>query len=315
MNADTFAPYLKQLSLLYQLPYEELKSLCMQYPYFQNLHLLLLLKSKLEQHHDYPQNLARAAAYSVDRAQLYRSLNQLEVVVQADNFQLQEDYLELQDIGDWQAQLESLELLALQEEALSDTEQLPEISFEPSNEPIPAKSTAVIPPALPEVTAGRQSIPDLRQIVANCAAVAMCIQQTQPRLLRPVNRPVIRSTTSSSTAADKVPKPTPKQSFSTWVEQFQPAHVKPHLGALMEARQRKKKQSEPTQIDSENLHIFAARSIQENPDTVSETLAKILEDQHKYEEAIKVYKRLSLIFPEKNTLFAEKVKNLKKLIS
>lgn len=314
MNADTFAPYLKQLSLLYQLPYEELKSLCVQYPYFQNLHLLLLLKSKLEQHYDYPQNLARAAAYSVDRAQLYHRLNQLEELVQVDGFQLHEDYLELQDIGDWSKQLESLELLAQQEDPLSYKDLLPDHDMELPAAPIPAVSTPVAP-SVPEAVAARQPMPELEQIIGNCVAIAEYIQLMQFHLPESVNPLTNRSAAGSKTTAAEQPKPTPKQSFSTWVEQFQPAHVKPHLGALMEARKSKKKQREPAQIDSENLHIFAARSIQENPDTVSETLAELLVAQQKYLEAIKVYKRLSLIFPEKSTFFAEKIKNLKKLIS
>lgn len=44
---------------------------------------------------------------------------------------------------------------------------------------------------------------------------------------------------------------------------------------------------------------------------ISETYAKILVDQHKYLEAIDVYKELSIKYPQKSSTFARQIKNLK----
>jgi hypothetical protein len=52
-------------------------------------------------------------------------------------------------------------------------------------------------------------------------------------------------------------------------------------------------------------------SIEENREIVSETLATILAIQGQKAKAIKMYEALSLKFPEKSRLFAEKINELK----
>ena len=51
-------------------------------------------------------------------------------------------------------------------------------------------------------------------------------------------------------------------------------------------------------------------SIEEDEEIVSETLANILALQRQNTKAIKMYAALSLKFPEKSRLFAEKIKEL-----
>ncbi|MHA8060801.1 hypothetical protein PQG22_05945 [Aquirufa beregesia] len=48
-----------------------------------------------------------------------------------------------------------------------------------------------------------------------------------------------------------------------------------------------------------------------NATPVSETFAKILERQEKYERAIEMYEKLSLIKPEKSLYFATRISELK----
>ncbi|MEM9824511.1 MAG: hypothetical protein AAF985_25720, partial [Bacteroidota bacterium] len=57
---------------------------------------------------------------------------------------------------------------------------------------------------------------------------------------------------------------------------------------------------------------FAQKSIVENETIASETLAKLLAEQGSPKKAIKMYERLSLIFPEKKAFFAERIEKLKK---
>ncbi|PHN01404.1 hypothetical protein [Flavilitoribacter nigricans] len=99
MNLENFAEYLKYPSRLYQLPYEELKSLTMQYPYCSNFHVLLLIKSKLENHPDLEKNLARAATYSVDRKHLRRIMLEEQLIPAESQITIGEDeILELKDL-------------------------------------------------------------------------------------------------------------------------------------------------------------------------------------------------------------------------
>ena len=111
MDAHDFLRYLEQPELLASTPFAELERLTEQYPYFPNLHLLVLLKARREQHPKLGQYLSQFAAATFDRPHLYNLLQRLDL--QAD------------EIGD------TLELIALEELELAplpvvaDTEELP----------------------------------------------------------------------------------------------------------------------------------------------------------------------------------------------
>lgn len=79
MNAEQFLTYLQDESYLYSLNYQEFKTLLVQYPYCQNLRLLVVKKSQLDGITDkeHQQNLTLAAAYLTDRRLLYQKLKEL----------------------------------------------------------------------------------------------------------------------------------------------------------------------------------------------------------------------------------------------
>ncbi|MEM1219882.1 MAG: hypothetical protein AAGH79_13270 [Bacteroidota bacterium] len=110
------------------------------------------------------------------------------------------------------------------------------------------------------------------------------------------------------------PSPAPKSSFSSWVKQFQSPQTNLRLDSIMESSRPKpvktKKRKQPKK--GNRAETLAQRSLRENHDLASETLAMILEKQGHREKAIRMYERLGLIFPEKSSFFAEKIKNLKK---
>jgi len=100
MNAENFSRFLTSYAQLYHLSYVELESLVLEYPYSQNLHLLLFAKSWLEQHPQADANLRTAALYSTDRRVLYTFMQELSKHLAAPSiqFSMQEDYLELTEL-------------------------------------------------------------------------------------------------------------------------------------------------------------------------------------------------------------------------
>lgn len=64
---------------------------------------------------------------------------------------------------------------------------------------------------------------------------------------------------------------------------------------------------------SERVEKMAMESITLNDDIVSETLAEIWVRQHQHAKAIVVYQKLSLLNPDKNAYFAQKIKELQLL--
>ncbi len=100
MNAENFFEYLQSPSKLFQVSYQELKGLVLQYPFSAHLRYLLALKSKMENHPDFDQNLKIAAAFSPDRAHLYKLMATAErLILDADSYRMEEDFLELKDLS------------------------------------------------------------------------------------------------------------------------------------------------------------------------------------------------------------------------
>jgi hypothetical protein len=71
MTAQEFATFLADEAKLNTMGYQDLKSLVAEYPFCQNLRLLLLKKSILDEHKDYDQNLKSAATFGIDRTHLF----------------------------------------------------------------------------------------------------------------------------------------------------------------------------------------------------------------------------------------------------
>ena len=128
MNAENFSRYLKDRSLLHQLPYEELKTMALQYPYCQPLQLLLLRKSLQDNRSDWTTILGKVAAATSDRRLLYSEINEhLSAVQQEEVFQLSEEYLELNSLEE-----EALELSGLEPaEEIEASESALELDFSP----------------------------------------------------------------------------------------------------------------------------------------------------------------------------------------
>lgn len=68
--------------------------------------------------------------------------------------------------------------------------------------------------------------------------------------------------------------------------------------------------SQPTKASFFSPVDMARRSVEDRDDVVSETLAKIYAAQGDQQRAIRIYIKLSLLYPEKNSYFAALIENL-----
>jgi hypothetical protein len=58
---------------------------------------------------------------------------------------------------------------------------------------------------------------------------------------------------------------------------------------------------------------LSAKSLASTDELMTETLAKVFVKQNKYDNAIQAYQILSLKYPEKNSFFADQIKEIKRL--
>ncbi|TXF88360.1 hypothetical protein FUA23_15380 [Neolewinella aurantiaca] len=295
MNAKDFQLYLEQPQLLYALPLAELQGLAMEYPYSSNLRLLLLLKTHLEGHPEEQDYLNRCAAASFDRAFIYDLLQDARLFAWQEEAREETEVLELRTLDE--IALEDAALLA----GIDEDEELPapaalsyqsifpepDVLFEEEPEPEPKPDLPVTEPA--EVTPPPFSMP--AQWV-DAAADFISVLPVWP--VDPLTEP----------SAPEEFAPEPVSSFS---EGKRPDHGHSFKDRLRRIRRR---QSEKLADEQEEVRKIARRSLVAQEDVASETLARLLVQQGQYQHAIKMYRRLELLYPDKKTIFAGLIKDL-----
>ncbi|MDO8365606.1 MAG: hypothetical protein Q7T20_02330 [Saprospiraceae bacterium] len=114
--------------------------------------------------------------------------------------------------------------------------------------------------------------------------------------------------------APEPPTPVVRQAFSEWISHFQPP--------VLEQQPKPTRRIMPTSTIAEKIEEsaktpgiaqqLAERSVAENQDVISETLAKLYAKQGYRDKSAQMYARLALLFPEKSAYFAAEIDKLKK---
>lgn len=121
------------------------------------------------------------------------------------------------------------------------------------------------------------------------------------------------------------PAPAPKASFTSWLKQLPDArqsleklsehyHEPRQNPATVNKDAGQPEPESPVKIKKKKSKVrrIAELSVQPREETASETMALLLSNQGNYTQAIQMYERLQLIFPEKSDFFAARIEALKK---
>lgn len=365
MNRENFSDFIEEPSKLYQLSYQELKSLVLQHPYCANLHVLLLQKAQLDNSTAFSKNLEKAAVHTFDRAYLYDLIKSQKLLsVSREEFaEFEEEILELQDINSLEGKVEKIPLVAnendsstgiTREAAPADPPSPPlwdhdkdeeefhlELDIPERPQPPPAvPETELVPPPGPadiftntdeqlkaEKELAAPSAPfliskSLARTLHSFAPVpnyvrvqiqlrvkkkeeALREQQQQEDLLLQLQDRIKKMEKEVGALPSTVPQP--KKNFNSWKRQLQPRKLPKPSPSPPQAPPKSTKP--PVKVS-----VIAKRSLEDQHDIASETLAELLARQQQYPKAIDMYERLKLKNPQKSVYFAGKIEELIKLM-
>lgn len=289
MTQERFFRIVDEPDLLRTITYEELKTLALAYPYAHNLRYLLAIKARQIEHQDVVKNVATAATYSLDRSRLFRLVAPQMIAPQ--EIWAEEAVLELKPIETLKRQLE---------EVLTGASRADK-NGEPHQEAAQAPTPAPVPPAdIQEINTPAFDFSETAEIAElppiPYQTFALWIAQFQPPGLEQLEWQVGEPAPEKRTAAIETPE--------TSVQQDDFEDVEPDN----EEREESPASAKATGI----AQALAEKSVAENKDVISETLAKLYAKQGYRDKAIAMYERLGLAFPEKSTYFAAEIDKLKK---
>lgn len=352
MNKSDFTALLEQPHLAYQESYEQLEQMLVEYPYCQNVRVLLLKKYKADDSHRFEDHLRLAAANAPDRVALYKFLNGtpakiLEIKpIEADAPQAERE--EEAVVATDKEQTKELEV-----ELNLETAPVPEEELEPVVA-IEERPLQVPPPAELETVQEDIEMPasmdDMRDApVEEIDDAGSHQDDNTPEEDEEEEAPILHQSVPAPLRVPETPEPS-RGDFAEWLLHFQP----PRLGEAMPIAPLKKigttekvvarvtkwenplsgiPEPEKTyaanrdkieklldesslpreEIDFTQVQELADKSITDNDEVVSETLAKLLAMQGKKEKAIHMYEKLSLLFPEKCRFFADQIEKIRLL--
>lgn len=339
MNRETFLAYLSSPEKLDSESSVRISDLLKEYPYFQTAHLLYAKNLHNTKDIRYNKQLKTAAIYAGDRKSLYHLIMQPALVKKINEIEkkLEEKGHEAQEIGQLnegesnatgKPVREPVVIHENEDESVKPVQGVPVPEKIADQNEIREDKNAAEVPVSKEAEKTPKSISVLEQEILKEALSAAYSLEDSVKEAEPRNPDELVQ------APPEVPKG--KMTFSQWMDFFSKGQKtipstgsvshRPSLDNLIErlsktdpgispkggmATEKEHGQRQASFFSPVNMGKL---SLVDDEKFVTETLAKIYEQQGNYAKAISAYKNLSLKYPEKSSYFASRILNLEKFI-
>lgn len=295
MNSENFPDFLNDPTRLYSVSFEELQSLVLEYPYANSLWKLLLCKAYFEDKTEYPKILESLAIRIQNRSQLrnfvahlaqlkaeYELAQENRQTLDLEDFKRQVIHRAIQEVPPAEKKQEKAQQAEVQpvEKTTERKQLLDELFGSETDIEVPKESQEE------KLTEESDSVDLITAALSEHIAASIEVQLHLAAL--PAKTP-----SKKKAKKKKKHKPQSKDNFDSWHKAQQAFQFPTKSGQSVKAK------------------AMAAQSIMYNTSIISETLAKLLEDQGYFDKSIKMYEQLCLKNPEKSALFEAKINSLK----
>lgn len=309
--------------------FDELNALSQQYPFVSLFHTLVAKKAYQEKPHEFDAFLTKAAMHALDRTKLYYIIHDTKT----DKKKYEEDLVE--------------EAEAVVEQTVNNISEVSEIAEIETIETVIDKPIISEEP-IPFVAGSFTTSEEIEEIkpVKEVAVIKAAETISEEKELKKDKK---KKKKHKKKPKEEVIAPDAQLSFTDWLklvnkkklaqpemeeaddEEDDEEHLeKQYHAGKFEAQLHKEVAAEPepeklvvpkipekwkkaSNVKAEvKISDLAQKSIQRDDNTITETLAKILELQKHYDKAIDAYQKLSLKYPEKSSYFATRILELKK---
>ncbi|MFA5970861.1 MAG: hypothetical protein WC780_00820 [Lentimicrobiaceae bacterium] len=316
MTPETFNRYLKDPSLLDGQTEDELWMLVKEYPYFQVARMLLARNLYNTGHEAYPLSLRLAAAYAGDRSKLKILIEGTPVFGK----ELAANIRSNETIDEPQVLTNNIEIVA---ECPGVTDEKTVEFSEMIDTPIAMTPRFETVNSLEERFQNNMNLSGSEAVVAGTTdgsvenvsdTISEVLHIQEQEVTNVIRNSLIDSiiyrlsevpiTESESLNEDFTPEETKKKEI--------PEEKIPARNELVERFIREEPRISAPKREFYNPEDKARQSTSLPEDLVSETLAKIYEQQGLYSMAVKIYEKLMLLIPEKSSYFAGQIKEIDK---
>jgi tetratricopeptide (TPR) repeat protein len=282
MNRQQFINYIKSPEQLNAESIIQLEDLVKEYPFFQTADSLLALNFFLENNIKFNDQLKLASAYAADRRVLKQLLNSLQKAKQPEINQIKSEST---------IAIEVSKTTTVNKEAPSDSKTLADLINQ-------LKSEVDLYMIQASDQKSSQQFAKLQHLAGKLEKIIGSEVKSNIPPTRKKGTKRISATEYSLEHLEELPVKKPKQLANTeLIDKF--------------IKEEPKIVPKPTFFDPVDS---AKHSLMDNESVVSETLAEIYYKQGNLSKAIKIYKKLSLVNPQKSSYFAAQIEKIRKEI-